>query len=261
VEENARTPLIAGNWKMHKNGKQGAELVRRILELLSPVPGVEAEIVVCPPFTALCQVREVFREGQLPGCKVGLGAQNMHWEQEGAFTGEISPLMLREFGCEYVIVGHSERRILFGESDAVVNRKVKAACENGLRPILCVGEDARQRQEGRTQAVVEKQVTAGLAGLTPAQIDRAVVAYEPVWAIGTGSPATGADAQEVAAWIRRVLQGLAGTGALGTRILYGGSVKPDNIADFAARPDIDGALVGGASLEPESFAAIVQGWG
>ncbi|MQL52224.1 triose-phosphate isomerase [Desulfofundulus thermobenzoicus] len=247
-----RIPLMAGNWKMYKTVAEAAAFVRELKQALAGVQGVE--VAVCPPFTAL---QTVSRE--LAGSPIALGAQNMYWEDEGAFTGEISPVMLKEIGCRYVILGHSERRQYFGETDEKVNRKVKAAFKHGLVPIVCVGELLEEREAGRTAEVIGAQVRGSLAGLSPGELAALVVAYEPVWAIGTGRTASPRDAQEVNRFIRGLLREMGGEDAAGrVRIQYGGSVKPDNAAALMAQPDIDGALVGGASLKVDAFTAIVQ---
>ena len=247
-----RKPLIAGNWKMHKTPEEARTFASQLLEELKDER--EVEVVVAPPFVSLLPVKEVLGEGPIK-----LAAQNVHWEKEGAFTGEVSPLMLNEIGCDYVIVGHSERRGYFGETDEMVNRKVKALLDVGLRPILCVGETLKEREEGKTFQVVEAQVRGGLKDLEAGERKELVVAYEPVWAIGTGRTATPHQAQEVQAFIRGVLKELFGEEvARGIRILYGGSVKPENIAELMAEEDIDGALVGGASLKVDSFVRIVR---
>ncbi|MCX7682225.1 MAG: triose-phosphate isomerase [Anaerolineae bacterium] len=247
-----RTPFIAGNWKMYKTVAEAVALVRELRGMLDGLEG--CEVAVCPPFTALAAVREV-----LSGSTIRLGAQNVHWKDEGAFTGEISPLMLREL-CEYVIIGHSERRQHFGETDEMVNKKLHAALAYGLKPILCVGENLEQNRAGETEAFVSAQVRAAFAGLTAGQASQITVAYEPIWAIGTGVPATGEGANAIIGGVvRRTLAALYGDEvAQGIRIQYGGSVKPDNIAEFMAQPEIDGALVGGASLKASDFAAIVR---
>lgn len=246
-----RQPLIAGNWKMHKTAAEGQALARAIREGLR---ATTVEVVVCPPFTALPAVHAV-----LHGSPIQVGAQNMHWEDAGAFTGEISPVMLKEW-CRYVIIGHSERRQYFHEDDEVVRRKVAAALRHGLTPILCVGETLAQREAGQTGAVVATQARRALEGLTPEQVAGLVIAYEPVWAIGTGRAATGADAEEVIQrWVRGTLAEAFGAEvARRVRVLYGGSVTPENIGEFVCRPSIDGALVGGASLKAESFLGIIH---
>lgn len=247
-----RKPLIAANWKMYQTISDGVALVRRLRALLGDNDAVE--VVVCPPFTALQTVGEA-----LKGSRIGLGAQDMHWEKEGAYTGEISPVMLTDVGCRYVILGHSERRQYFGETDPQVNRKLKAALEHQLVPILCVGEALEERKDGRTLQVVELQLQGGLSEVAPQAAERMAIAYEPVWAIGTGLTATPEQAVEVHAFIRNYLAKTWGKAAATTiRILYGGSVKPDNIDALMAEAEIDGALVGGASLKADAFARIVQ---
>ncbi len=250
--ERLRRPIIAGNWKMYKTVDEAVTLVESLKEALAGDAG-DVEVVVCPPFTALDAVQETLR-----GSAIELGAQNMHWEEEGAFTGEISPLMLRNLGCTYVILGHSERRTYFGETDESVNRKVKSAMLNGVLPIVCVGETLQERDAGRTEEVVVRQIKAALAGVKTNGAERLVVAYEPVWAIGTGRSATGDEANRVVRLIRQTIAEVFNERiAQELRIQYGGSVKPQNIEDFLRQPDIDGALVGGASLDGEAFAAIV----
>ncbi len=247
-----RIPLMAGNWKMHKSVAEATDLVGQLRESLADVE--DREILVCPPFTALYPVARVIQ-----GSNIDLGAQNMHPEEGGAFTGEISPLMLLEIGCKYVILGHSERRQHFQERDEFINRKVRAALEHGLRPILCVGETLEQREAGQEVEVVTEQVKGCLAGVTGEQMAELVIAYEPVWAIGTGHTATPQQAQAMHKTIRAILTQLYDEGiAQSIRILYGGSVNAGNIDDLMREPDIDGALVGGASLKAESFARIVR---
>jgi len=237
---------------MNKTRDQAVDLVGDLKEMLADVGDVE--VVVCPPFTALDAVREALR-----GSNIELGAQNMYWEEEGAFTGEISPLMLRNLGCTYVILGHSERRTYFGETDEGVNRKVKSALANGLLPIICVGETLEQRDAGKTEEVVVRQTKAALSGVKTNGAERIVIAYEPVWAIGTGRNASADEANRVIHLIRQsVAEVFNERIAQEVRIQHGGSVKPQNIADFLGQPDIDGALVGGASLDAASFAAIVK---
>ncbi len=248
-----RIPLVAGNWKMYKTAAEAGEFVQQLKTLLKDVQGVE--VAVCPPFTALYAVAR-----ELAGGKVALGAQNMHWEEEGAYTGEVSPKMLKEAGCRYVILGHSERRQYFQETDQMVNKKLKAALKWGFVPIVCVGEQLAEREAGKTAAVVAGQMEKSLDGLNSEELAGVVIAYEPVWAIGTGRTAQPEDAQQVNSFIRELLAARAGRPAADkVRILYGGSVKPENIASLMAQPDIDGALVGGASLQADSFAAIVEG--
>ena len=248
-----RTPIIAGNWKMNKTVAETLELVREIRHSLGEAPE-QVEVVLCPPFTALWVAKN-----SLGRSKYGLGAQNLYWEPEGAFTGEVSPAMLAEL-VTYVIIGHSERRQYFGETDDTVNKKVKAALANGLKPIVCVGEVLAEFEAGKTNEVVGRQVRGGLAGLTPEQMANVVIAYEPVWAIGTGRAATGTGANAVVAQaIRGPLAEMFGAEvAQATRVQYGGSVTPANIAEFMAQPDLDGALVGGASLKAADFAEIVK---
>jgi triosephosphate isomerase len=246
-----RRPLIAGNWKMHTTVGEAVALVRA---LAPEVPAGGAEVAVCPPFTALAAVARA-----LEGSSIRLGAQDTHWEAQGAYTGEISPLMLADVGCTYVIVGHSERRQHFGESDEIVARKVRAAFAHGLVPIICVGERLEERDAGQTDQIVRRQTEAGVAGIGPTEGGRLVIAYEPVWAIGTGRSAGGAEANRVCGVIRAVLAGRFGASAAArARLLYGGSVTPDNAAEFARQEEIDGALVGGASLDPQKFLAIVR---
>ena len=247
----ARTPFVCGNWKMHKTAAEAVALVRELAGGLGASPGVQ--VAVAPPFTALAPVAPALR-----GTPVELAAQNVHWEAQGAFTGEVSAAMLADAGCQHVIVGHSERRQLFGESDESVRKKVGAVLAAGMRPIVCVGETLEEREANRTMAVVDRQVRGGLAGLS-SELAAVTVAYEPVWAIGTGRTATAAQAQEVHAAIRKILRELAGAGADAIRIQYGGSVKPENAAELMSQPDVDGALVGGASLKAKDFLAIVKG--
>jgi triosephosphate isomerase len=249
-----RIPIIAGNWKMHKTRTEGEQFV---IELRNFLPGeTRAKVVLCPPFTALGSIVELVK-----GCGWGLGAQNLYWQEEGAFTGEISARMLGEIGCDYVIVGHSERRGYFGETNEDTGKKVVAAHKYGICPILCVGESLEQREKGETLAVVQEQVAAGLRDLTPQQAAYSVIAYEPIWAIGTGRSSKGEDAQEVAKSIRETIgEKFGGEAAQKVRILYGGSVNPENIAEFREQKDIDGALVGGASLQASSFSKIIMAY-
>ncbi|SRR5579875_1104858 len=244
----ARIPFVAANWKMHLTREAGVRLAR---DVVAAVGEVEApEVVLCPPATSLDAVGRA-----LQGTPVQLGAQTMHWEPQGAYTGEISAPMLVDLGCRAVILGHSERRQYFGERDEDVGRKVRAARGHGLTPIVCVGEGRGERESGETDAVISRQLTAAIAMLAPDQLPALVVAYEPVWAIGTGLTATGEEAARVAALIRAQF-GAAAAGRV--RVLYGGSVKPDNIGEFLEAPGIDGALVGGASLDAGAFSAIVR---
>jgi triosephosphate isomerase (TIM) len=253
----ARRPLIAGNWKMHKTHLEGVQLTQKLAWALSSEDTDAVEVVVCPPFTALRSVGTLIDGDKLP---IGLGAQNCHPEPEGAYTGEVSAPMLAKLGVRYVIVGHSERRQQFGETDELVNRKARAVLAAGMRPIVCVGETLEQREAGQTAEVVQGQVRGSLAGLPAEQVAGLVVAYEPVWAIGTGRAATAEDAQETIALVRGTVAELAGRAAADElRIQYGGSVKAGNAEELAAKPDIDGALVGGASLDADEFALIVKG--
>jgi triosephosphate isomerase len=244
-----RIPFIAGNWKMNTTATEAEKLVLEMLDKLDRIEGVEK--VLCPPFVSLVAVNMM-----LQGSSIKLGAQNMYFETEGAYTGEISPLMLSEL-CEFVILGHSERRWYFGETDEIVNKKVKAALANKLKPILCIGERLAENEAGKTEEVVNRQVTAALNGIEP--ISNLVIAYEPVWAIGTGKAATGKQAAATIQFIRNVLAKLWNKSiAQDLRILYGGSVTSANIAEFISHPEIDGALVGGASLKAGEFVNIVE---
>ncbi|MCX7822054.1 MAG: triose-phosphate isomerase [Syntrophobacterales bacterium] len=248
----ARKTLIAANWKMHKTVEEAVTFVKDLQERL---PFREdRNVMIAPPFTALIAVRSAIRRND-----IWLGAQNCHWEDKGPFTGEVSPLMLYDVGCQFAIIGHSERRHIFGETDEMVNRKVKAVLGKGLRPILCVGEKLEEREVGETFNVVSRQLKEGLKGVGRKEADRVVIAYEPVWAIGTGRTAKPYQAQEVHAFIRGMLSELYDNGlASSVQVLYGGSVKPDNVDELMAEPDIDGLLVGGASLEVDSFCRIVS---
>jgi triosephosphate isomerase len=247
-----RTPLIAGNWKMYKTVADAVRYIKEFREVVKGVAGVE--IVVAPTFTALQAAADAARNRN-----VAIAAQDLYWEREGAFTGEISAAMIRDTGAEYVIVGHSERRTLFGETDATVNRKVAAAMAAGLTPIVCIGETLDQRERSETFEVLDRQITQGLDGVSGDQVGQLVIAYEPVWAIGTGRNATPAQAAEAHAHIRQRLRAWFGAEAADLcHILYGGSVKPDNIRDLIAQDDVDGALVGGASLDVRGFADIVS---
>jgi triosephosphate isomerase len=247
-----RKPFVAGNWKMNKDVKEAVALVSAMLPGLEKITSVER--VICPPFTSLFPVSTL-----LANTEIGLGAQNMYWEASGAYTGEVSPAMVKEL-CQYVIIGHSERRQYFGETDTSVNAKVKAALDIGLTPIMCIGETLQQNQANQTAGVVINQVREGLKGITGDKAKSIVIAYEPIWAIGTGLPATGPGANEVAGeMIRQTIASMFGHDAADSiRILYGGSVKPDNAAEFFQQPDIDGALVGGASLKADDFVQIVR---
>jgi len=248
-----RLPFIAGNWKMNKTIDEARQLVAELLPLVADVRN--AEIAVCPPAVALAGVKAA-----LAGSAVRLGAQNMHDQDKGAFTGEIAPGMLVGL-ADYVILGHSERRQIFGETDAFVNRKVLAALKNGITPILCIGETLQENEAGQTEAVLERQVAAGVAGVSAADAAKIVIAYEPIWAIGTGRAATADDAQKRCAFVRACLRTQLGDAADAIRVQYGGSVTAANAVELLAKPDIDGALVGGASLKAADFAAICRAAG
>jgi triosephosphate isomerase len=248
-----RRPFIAGNWKMHLDRAGVIALATGIAQRAAEFPGVD--IAVCPPFVYLDAVATA-----IAGSPVALGAQNMHHATQGAFTGEVSPTMLVNLGCKYVILGHSERRAIFGESSADINKKTHAAFAAGLIPIVCVGEQLAEREANRTLEVVREQFEGSLAGLSPEQIERMVIAYEPVWAIGTGKVATPEQAEQVHADLRKMIEGRYNTGvAERVRIQYGGSVKPDNARALLSQPNIDGALVGGASLKVDDFVGILAG--
>lgn len=242
-----RRPLIAGNWKMHKTIAETLAFVETLTERALPLDDVDA--IVCPPFTALAAAREALRD-----TGIGLGAQNMSWADKGAFTGEISPEMLVELGVSWVVIGHSERRAFFGELDERINEKVRAALRYGITPIVAVGETEAEHAAGLALARVRAQIDAAFAGIAPADVAQCVVAYEPIWAIGTGKADSPPEANALMGEIRACVPGLEDV-----RILYGGSVKPDNVAAFVAQPNIDGGLVGGASLDPVSFAALLEG--
>jgi triosephosphate isomerase len=251
-----RKPLISGNWKMHHNHFEAIQMVQKLSFRLRPDDYEAADVSIHPPFTDVRSVQTVLESDRIP---IALGAQNCHWEEKGAFTGEVSPAMLAKLNVTYVIVGHSERRELFFETDEWVNKKVHAVVKWGMTPILCAGETLEEREAGETATKVSGQVRAGLDGLSSEQVAELVIAYEPIWAIGTGRNATPDDAQGTIKAIRDVVGEVAGADAAAAiRIQYGGSVKPANIAELMAQPDIDGALVGGASLDPDDFARIVQ---
>jgi len=247
-----KTPLIVGNWKMHMVNREAINLVNVIHSGIREVRSIE--IIVCPPFTALAAVAP-----HIENTNIELGAQNMYQKQEGAFTGEISPLMLKDVGCRYVILGHSERRRLLAERDSFVNKKVRLAIKYNLIPIACIGETLEERESHQTMEVIERQFHGSFKGLSEADWKRTVIAYEPIWAIGTGKTATPEQAEEVQAHIRGLLEKAAPHVAGEIRILYGGSIKPDNITELMAKPNIDGGLVGGASLKGESFIQIIKG--
>jgi triosephosphate isomerase len=247
-----RHPFIAGNWKMFKSVHDTVVYVKEFRVLVKDIEDVE--IVIAPPFTAVYAAAEAARNSN-----IGVAAQNLHWERDGAFTGEVSGPMIKEAGAEYVIIGHSERRTLFGETDQSVNRKIGAAVAAGLVPIVCVGETLAEREAGETLSVLDRQIKAGFDGITGEQVGALVIAYEPVWAIGTGRTATADQAQEAHAHVRqRLRQWFGAPAADECHVIYGGSVKPDNTKDLIAQPDVDGALVGGASLDIKSFFEIVS---
>lgn len=247
-----RRLLIAGNWKMHKTVSESLELVRKLSYSTNNVSALD--ILVCPPFTALSAVYESVKE-----TNIKLGAQNMFWEDSGAYTGEISPVMIKDIGCEYVIIGHSERRQYFGETDEIVNKKIKAALKHNLKPIVCIGEKLEQREQGITEKVLQNQIYEGLKELSESDMEQITIAYEPVWAIGTGKTATPEIANSAQKFIRDKLKEIFNEQvAEKTRILYGGSVKPENAEGLLSQEHIDGALVGGASLDAEKFAKIIE---
>lgn len=243
-----RTPIIAGNWKMNNTIKEGLDLVE---DLKSKELDRDVEKVVCVPFTLLKDLKD-----KLKGTDIKLGAQNMHWEDSGAYTGEVSPLMLKEIGIDYVIIGHSERRQYFCETDETVNKKIKSAIEHDIKPILCVGESLEDREKGRAEDIVKDQIEKALKGVE--NIETLVVAYEPIWAIGTGKTASSDQANDMIHFIRKTIWSLYGDISNEIRIQYGGSVKPDNVGELMAKSDIDGALVGGASLKAEDFKDLIN---
>ncbi|MFA7164120.1 MAG: triose-phosphate isomerase [Eubacteriales bacterium] len=246
-----RKPIIAGNWKMNKTPEEAASMVKELAPL---VKDSDIDIVLCAPFVSLQATLDA-----AVGTNIKVGAQNMHWEENGAYTGEVSPTMLNALGVEYVIIGHSERREYFAETDETVNKKVHSALAHGLKPIICVGETLEQREEGITQELVQGQTEAALKGLSADDVKKCVIAYEPIWAIGTGKTATSEDANNVISYIRSTVKKVYGEEAANAiRIQYGGSMKPENAADLMAMSDIDGGLVGGASLKAEDFANIIN---
>jgi triosephosphate isomerase (TIM) len=254
---SSRKPLISGNWKMHHTHLDAIQVVQKLAYRLTDEDYDAVDVSVHPAFTALRSIQTLLQIDKIP---IALGAQNTYWEEKGAFTGEISPLMLAKLDVSYVIVGHSERRQLFGETDEMVSKKLNAVMAAGMTPILCVGETLDEREAGTTESKVSGQVRAALDGVASDAVAQLVVAYEPIWAIGTGRTATPDDAQAVCGLIRKLVGEVSGQPAAdGIRIQYGGSVKPDNIADLMAEDDIDGALVGGASLDPDEFALVVGG--
>ena len=247
-----RKPLVAGNWKMNNTAAEATALCKNLIRLLANTKGVD--VVICPPFTALATTGTV-----ISGTNIALGAQNMHWEKSGAFTGEVSSTMLRDLYCHYVILGHSERRTLFGETDQIVNRKVKTALASNLRPIVCIGETLAQHKSGKTNEIIKSQCQNSFKDMDAANFSNMILAYEPVWAIGTGMTATPHQAQEVHQLIRQLVQDQTDEKtASSIRILYGGSVKANNAAELFHQPDIDGGLIGGAALDADSFVAIIN---
>ena len=248
-----RRRIIAGNWKMHNNISESQNLVTKLVNGLND-QNINREVIICPPFTSLTEVSNL-----LSGTKIELGAQNMHFENKGAFTGEISADMLKSIGCKYVILGHSERRNIFGETDELINRKIKQALISELTPIFCMGETLEQREDGITNDVIKKQISEGMKGLSEEDVNKIIIAYEPIWAIGTGKTATPDQAQEVHKFIRSLLrENFSENSSQNIPVLYGGSVKPDNAEDLLAKEDIDGALVGGACLDADSFISIIN---
>jgi triosephosphate isomerase len=248
-----RRKIIAGNWKMHKDLSESQNLISKLINELRN-ENVNCDIIICPPFTSLSEAA-----GLVKNTKLKLGAQNMHFEDKGAFTGEVSAAMLKSAGCEYVILGHSERRAIFGESDEMINKKIKKALDTGLKPIFCIGETLQQRESGIMNDVLKHQVTEGLQHISKGEMEKVVLAYEPVWAIGTGVTATPQQAQEVHVFVRKLISSIFGEDTAENLVIqYGGSVKPDNAGELLSQSDIDGALVGGACLESDSFLKIIK---
>jgi triosephosphate isomerase len=248
-----RRKIIAGNWKMHKDLSESQYLISKLINELRN-ENVNCDIIICPPFTSLSEAA-----GLVKNTKLKLGAQNMHFEDKGAFTGEVSAAMLKSAGCEYVILGHSERRAIFGESDEMINKKIKKALDTGLKPIFCIGETLQQRESGIMNDVLKHQVTEGLQHISKGEMEKVVLAYEPVWAIGTGVTATPQQAQEVHVFVRKLISSIFGEDTAENLVIqYGGSVKPDNAGELLSQSDIDGALVGGACLESDSFLKIIK---
>ena len=252
-----RKDLIVGNWKMNATHLEAIQMVQKLSYRLDPADHQRVDVAVCPPFTALRSAQTVIETDHL---QIRLGAQNVFWKESGAYTGEVAPGMLAALSVTYVIVGHSERREIFGETNEDVNRKVKAVLAAGMTPIMCCGETEEEREAGVTEDKIDTQVRAGLAGLTPEEIAGLVVAYEPIWAIGTGRTASDDDAGAMATFVRATIADIAGDAAESTRILYGGSMNPGNVAGLMAKKDIDGGLVGGASLDPDTFASVIRYW-
>ncbi len=252
-----RKKLMAGNWKMHATHLEAIQMVQKLSYRLDLPDYERVDVLVCPPFTALRSAQTVIETDHL---QIKLGAQNVHWEDNGAYTGEISPLMLAKLSVSYVIVGHSERRQMFGETNEIVNKKAKAVIAAGMTPIVCVGETEEERDASMAEEIVGAQVAASLAGLSPEVVASMVIAYEPIWAIGTGRTASADDAGAMCSFVRATVAGFAGGAAEELRVLYGGSVNPGNVAGLMAKRDIDGGLVGGASLDPDTFASVVRYW-
>lgn len=252
-----RKNLMAGNWKMHANHLEAIQMVQKLSYRLDPSDYERVDVVVCPPFTSLRSVQTVIESDHL---QIQLGAQNCDWHDEGPYTGEIAPPMLSKLSVRYVIVGHSERRQMLGETNEIVNKKAKAAFADGMTPIICVGETEAQRDAGEAEATVGAQVRGGIEDIGPEMIGRGVVAYEPIWAIGTGRTASADDAGAMCGFVRDQVRDVVGDAADSVRILYGGSVNPGNVAGLMAKRDIDGGLVGGASLDPDTFASVVRFW-
>lgn len=252
-----RKDLIVGNWKMNANHLETIQMVQKLSYRLDHSDYERVDVVVCPPFTALRSAQTVIESDHL---SIKLGAQNVEWHDKGAFTGEVSPSMLSKLSVSYVIVGHSERRTLFGETDEIVNNKARAVIAAGMTPILCVGETEEERDASMAEAVVGSQVRASVAGIDSEVVASMVVAYEPIWAIGTGRTASADDAGEMCAFVREQLRAVVGDAADSTRVLYGGSMNPGNVSGLMAKSDIDGGLVGGASLDPDTFASVVRYW-
>ena len=255
MAESGRRPIIAANWKMHHDHLVAIQVVQKLSYRLERGDYDACEIVICPPFTDLRTLQTLFEADRIP---LELGAQNCFWDDQGAYTGEVSPVMLAKLNVRYVIVGHSERRQLFADTDETVNRRLRAVLKHGMSPIVCVGETLDEREAGQTEAKVVGQIRAGFAKVRAGDAERCVIAYEPIWAIGTGRNATPEDANETIGLVRATLRDLYRATADAMRIQYGGSVKTGNIADLMRQPEIDGALVGGASLDPDEFARIVQ---
>jgi triosephosphate isomerase (TIM) len=248
-----RKKVIAGNWKMNKDVNEAVSFVKELKTKVTEFPE-NVDVIICPPFVALASINEIVKD-----TKIGLGAQNMHFEEEGAYTGEVSAKMLKSAGCKYVILGHSERRTYFHETDEMINKKVKKALSSDMTPILCIGETLQEREQGITNQVVEKQVRGALADLSPDQISKIILAYEPVWAIGTGKTASNEQAEEVHAFIRSLIKAVSNQNvADGIIIQYGGSMKPDNANGLLKQPDIDGGLIGGACLKVDAFMGIIK---